>query len=114
MIDLDDDSKVINICIESKTNKKNKYEQISDFIELFKVYKQYPNWWLGKPIGYLFDGKSNIYRTEDGRILAIIAKPTKERIRIAWWRIRHHKGFLNRHELRKNLKKRGEVIIRRK
>ena len=104
MIDLYDDNKVINICIENKPNKKNKYEQISDFVGLFQVYKQYPNWWLGKPISYLFDGKSNVYRTEDGKILAIITKPTKKRMRIAWWRIRHHKGFLNRHELKKYLR----------
>lgn len=64
MINLYDDSKVIEICISSKEPvKKNKYDQIMEFVELFQVYKQYPNWWLGKPISYLFDGKSNIYRT---------------------------------------------------
>ena len=40
MIDLYDDNKVINICIENKPNKKNKYEQISDFAKLFQEHKQ--------------------------------------------------------------------------
>ena len=113
MIDLYDDSKVINICIESKTNKKNKYEQIMDFMGLFQVYRQYPNWMLGRPVKTTPHGRTHCFEVEKG-VIGIITKTDKQKIKTAWWRIRHHKGFLNRHELRKNLKKRGEVTIRRK